>query len=200
MLSNEAARVDMVEVKTLSLVTDASSSSRSSGGLRRISIGLPRLNEEGRSSSSTSSSLSSFSDTRDLGTIESTVIRPSAYRGDRVLPRRLGGGMLVMASRAATDGGIESDECASRDLWVVDEALRFCASPWRDLDLCAVSCLDFGICTALVGVIERLNDDDLSTGSLCLPMAMASLMEGWQGTTGGLAGRSSFRDAGTPGL
>jgi hypothetical protein len=102
-LSREPARVDRADVKQLSLVTEASSSKNSSGGLKSTSIGL-RPNEDAR----LSSWLRSFSETCDRGTIESTVILW------RMLPRLLGGGMLVTASSAATEGGTASGVRLSR--------------------------------------------------------------------------------------
>lgn len=61
-----------------------------------------------------------------------------------------------MASNAATDGGIASGECTSREFRFGEELAR-CACAWgRGLCECAVSCFDLmGICTALEGVFGR---------------------------------------------
>lgn len=122
-LSKDPARVESAEVKQLSLVTDASSSITSSGGLNSNSMGL-LPNGELR----LSSWLNSFSETCDRGTMESTVILW------RALPRLDGGGMLVTARSAATEGGTASDACLSRRRWLPPECRRwesaYCRTLW----------------------------------------------------------------------
>jgi hypothetical protein len=98
--SIETVRVESTELVTLSQ-TDTSSASRSSGDIRRMSKGLLL-----------SDRLNSFSDFWALSIIESTVIIFSVLVW-RTLREALGGGMLVTANKAATEGGMESGECTS---------------------------------------------------------------------------------------
>jgi hypothetical protein len=115
-LSNESARPDKTDAMAPSLIMEPTSSSiRSSGGLINTSIGLRLpLKDEDRLNSFLNSSLSSFSETCDRGTMESTVIRGCCLIARcRRLPRLDGGGMVVTARSAATDGGIASSDCTS---------------------------------------------------------------------------------------
>jgi hypothetical protein len=98
--SSETARADRKEPGPLPKV-DVSSASRSSGAIKRISIG-PLL----------SFKLSSFSDSCALSMIDSTVILFSVLVCRRLRPP-FGGGMLVTASSAATEGEMASGECRS---------------------------------------------------------------------------------------
>lgn len=124
--------------------------------------------------------------------------------------------MLVTASNAATDGGMASAECASRDLRLLDEFLR-CTSPWCRMIFCrcAVSWFDLtGIWTALEEVVGRaiaavmvvlgglrLGGDSLSDDSLRFPILRAllllSVLVGLEEETrelkSSLLARSSFR-------
>lgn len=126
MLSNEAARVENGGVKAPSLAIETTSSSRSSGGLSRISRGLRlkppyELNSSGGLAASSSSRLSSFSEIWERGTMESTVMRTSPGGLTdfwREAVRRLGGGIEVIARRAAMEGETASEEWTSRALRV----------------------------------------------------------------------------------
>lgn len=102
--SKDTVRVERTDPRALSH-KDKSSSSRSSGGVSNKSRG-PLLKVK----------LSSFSDSCDLSMIDSTVILFSMAVFDwRMLREDLGGGMLVIASSAATDAGMTSGECMSWD-------------------------------------------------------------------------------------
>lgn len=100
--SSEIVRVENVDSTVLSLIDISSSSSRSSGALSSNSMGLlPNVK------------LSAFSDTCACSMIASTVNGLSL--DERRKPaRRPGGGMLVTASKAATEGGRSSTFRGSR--------------------------------------------------------------------------------------
>ena len=105
--SSDTVRVESAEPTLLSQNEDTSSPSRSSGAVNNRSRG-PLLSVR----------LSSFSDSCDLSIIDPTVIRFSLpVPVLRRLRDDLGGGMLVMAKRAATEGGIASGVCTSRGRW-----------------------------------------------------------------------------------
>ena len=98
--SIDTVRVESADPSVLSLIE--MSSSRSSGALRSRSNGLLlRLR------------LSSFSDSCARSMMASTVILFSLTIRCRRVRWLFNGGMLVTASKAATDGGIASGECPS---------------------------------------------------------------------------------------
>jgi len=98
--SMEIVRVERRDSEMLSQM-DASSASRSSGAIKRISIGPLQ-----------SFRLNSFSDSWALSMMSSTVILFSAFVWRR-LRAPFEGGMLVTASRAATEAEMGSRESAS---------------------------------------------------------------------------------------
>lgn len=98
--SLDVVLVDRTEPRPFSKLKQSSESS-SSGGLNRSSRGLPLKDM-----------LNSFSETLVCCSIASTVNRCSEVPRLRLL-LDFGGGIEVMARRAATEGGIASGECTS---------------------------------------------------------------------------------------